>query len=273
MNVIYETRLDFIELKVSCEGVITPIVHFLPFLHGKKLYDSVPCSISVHTEFFSGPSVETAVVQIEITSSGPVIKKIHMCSIPLPVYPEISRRFSIFSKPPLPINASLLCSAYCYNSIDMRVMEFKKNKLNNKDFNKHVINDISALRCPHCGTKLENSDGVFSCPSSEICPVQKGSVDTVKHANPELRLSYPIWSLHPERFISFCNLFGALAWPLEQKKGDIYNVHVLAPHSEIFSYVGYYMGITENEKQPFERRSTEEIINDTRNLLRDYDYL
>lgn len=126
--------------------------------------------------------------------------------------------------------------------------------------------------CPICHSPIINQAGRLFCSRPDVCPAQRGNVDTVKAENPTLTVAYPMFIPDEEFFIHACNRFGAIPIPTNLKKTS-YNFVVLAKSEEIFALIGYYTGIYSLAPIPFERRTTDEIIADTRKTIRDYDYM
>jgi hypothetical protein len=246
-NPTYETQLEYIELQVSPRGLVKLIARFIPFLHAKKLYDAaiIPME-SPPSPLWRGAGGE--VLHIEITDKGPVLIKSEIVH-PQSEIPQLPRRFAIYSPP-----------------------------------KSEIVHPKSEILCPHCGSVLITrslprslAPSLF-CPSATLCPVQKGTLEALQKAHPEFCLSYPMYVLDVPRFIHACNLHGALAWPIVLSSNrtlvpSFYNVNLLAPNREALAHIGFYMGLRENEKRTFERRSPAEIHADTKALLRDYDYI
>lgn len=99
------------------------------------------------------------------------------------------------------------------------------------------------LNCPHCGTPLASKGLTLQCPASSTCPAQRGDINTVRKAHPELRVCFPFWTSDPARFVHACYQFGCLTIPVKSDK--LFDFWVLAPHETIFAAIGFYFGLTQ----------------------------
>jgi hypothetical protein len=241
-NPTYETLLEFIELR-SCKGSFTPIAHFVSLLHAKKLHETAILSdADFKTIIGQGPDKEiTLHVRINDSNKAEVMRIISNTKIPVQ-YPQ-------------PLNI------------------WKKIPSVNDFFSENQAQPRGNIEpcCPFCGSPLIMKKKLI-CINHAFCPALGAQPKALKeHYN--YRLEYPMWVFAPDlpRFIHACNIFGCFAMPNPDKKA-INNTIVIAPHEEFLGRVGYYIGTHQNEKDPFERMSTDELIAMSKSISPDYEY-